>query len=400
MIERAVPCPWPDDPVLREAAIAYQDAGHYAWVFDSDWRIVFMSDDSRLSWASNDGDYAPVAVGHHLFSPQSVAMGDEWRYGLTSIELWRGFFQLVGGLVLHDTPGGRDELRALVEPSLADLVDEVEPDGSITFGGTMAASGLGTIDSSKLVLHRLRDADGELAGIVMTAKPPAGMSTLIGLSWYHDLDHLERMERFTEAGRQPAAVLFADLEGSSHLSRTMSTASYFALGRRLVRAADQCVVDAGGLVGRHVGDGVVAFFPTLATGGSESTAARSCIEAARALRATIGDVAARSGLADDDVVLRFGLHWGSTLYIGRITTSARAEVTALGDQVNEAARIEACATGGRTLASKDLVERLDPTDAEALGLDPDRLSYIQLGELVTATDKARRDAPAIAVCEV
>jgi hypothetical protein len=27
-----------------------------------------------------------------------------------------------------------------------------------------------------------------------------------------------------------------------------------------VRAADQCVVDSGGLVGRHVGDGVVAFF--------------------------------------------------------------------------------------------------------------------------------------------
>ena len=57
--------------------------------------------------------------------------------------------------------------------------------------------------------------------------------------------------------------------------------------------------------------------------------------------------------------LRFGLHWGATLYIGRILTAGRSEVTALGDEMNEAARIEACATGGRTLASKSLIERLD-----------------------------------------
>ena len=83
-----------------------------------------------------------------------------------------------------------------------------------------------------------------------------------------------------------------------------------------------------------------------------------------------------------------------------ITTSGRAEVNALGDQVNEAARIEACATGGLALVSKDLVERLEPEDAAALGLDPDRVTYTPLGGLATATEKARCDAPAIAVCEI
>ena len=102
----------------------------------------------------------------------------------------------------------------------------------------------------------------------------------------------------------------------------------------------------------------------------------------------------------DDLALRFGLHWGSTLYVGSITTSGRSEVTALGDEVNEAARIEACATGGRTLASKSLLERLDDDDAAALGLDPDRIGYSILGELASASEKARRDAPAIAVCEL
>jgi class 3 adenylate cyclase len=99
-------------------------------------------------------------------------------------------------------------------------------------------------------------------------------------------------------------------------------------------------------------------------------------------------------------VIRFGLHWGATLYVGLISTSGRSEVTALGDEVNQGARIEACATGGRALASKELLERLDPDDAAALGLDPDRITYTLLGDLLIATEKARRDAPAIAVCEV
>ena len=99
-------------------------------------------------------------------------------------------------------------------------------------------------------------------------------------------------------------------------------------------------------------------------------------------------------------MLRFGLHWGANLYVGQIATGGRTEVTALGDQVNETARIEACATGGRALASKDLIERLAPDDAAALDLDPDHVTYTALGDLSTATEKARRDAPAIAVCEI
>ncbi|HEV2814553.1 MAG TPA: adenylate/guanylate cyclase domain-containing protein, partial [Solirubrobacteraceae bacterium] len=147
------------------------------------------------------------------------------------------------------------------------------------------------------------------------------------------------------------------------------------------------------------GDGVVAFF-LAESAGSESAAARACIAAARALRDAVPDVAARCDLKAEDVVLRFGLHWGANLYVGQITTSGRTEVTALGDQVNETARIEACATGGRAFASKDLVERLEPDDAASLDLDPDRVVYTPLGDLATATEKARRDAPAIAVCDV
>ena len=105
-------------------------------------------------------------------------------------------------------------------------------------------------------------------------------------------------------------------------------------------------------------------------------------------------------LRDLGLPSRFGLHWGATLYVGQIATSGRTEVTALGDEVNEGARIEACANGGLALASKELLERLAPDDAAALGLSPHRITYTPLADLPTATEKARRDAPAIAVCEV
>lgn len=62
--------------------------------------------------------------------------------------------------------------------------------------------------------------------------------------------------------------------------------------------------------------------------------------------------------------------------------------------------MEACAAGGRLIASKDLIERLDPDDSESLGVDPNHITYKQLADLDTATEKARRDAPSILVCDV
>ncbi len=319
--------------------------------------------------------------------------------GSNSIGINRLFFRGAGGLMLTDTPGGRDELRELVDPALRDIVDELTPAEGTMVSFTTEGFGIAGAGDVPVIAFRVRDANGRLAGTALISKPAAGMAMLAAMTFTADLGHIARMGLVAKAGRRPAAILFADLEASSPLARRLSTASYFALGRRLVRAADQCVVDAGGLVGRHVGDGVGAFF-LAETAGSESAAAHSCIAAARALREAVAEVATRSDLQPEDVVLRFGLHWGANLYVGNISTAGRSEVNALGDQVNEAARIEACASGGLALASKDLIERLEPDAAADLGLEPDRVTYTPLGDLATATEKARRDAPAIAVCEI
>ena len=207
------------------------------------------------------------------------------------------------------------------------------------------------------------------------------------------------MLRLLQPARRPTALLFADLASSSALSRRLSSRDYFTLIRRLASRADRSAVRAGGIVGKHAGDGITAFF-LAETYGSESAAARACIEAARAMHRDAAEAGTRSQLAEEQVSLRIGLHWGSTVYIGRLLTTGRTEITALGDEVNEAARIEACATEGRTLASKQLLERLDPSDADALRLDAQHVHYVPLGELANAPEKARRDAPAVAITEL
>lgn len=389
--------PLPDDEALSEVAAALRDAGHWAQVFDHRWRLAFVTDELRSTFGA--GELADFEIGEHLFGPKAVTASRQFRRGLNTDNLHRLLFAGLGGLVLADTPGGAATLRDLVDPVLFDLIDDLRPTDASALSVSGSGSALyGPIGISLLAL-RIRDATGRLAGTAVIFTPGLGMATIAAMTAESDPAHLERMQLVARPARRPAAILFADLEGSSALARRLSTSRYFALGRRLVRAADQCIIDAGGLVGRHLGDGVVAFFLS-ETAGSESAAARACITAARSLRAEIDGVAVRSDLDPSEVVLRFGLHWGSTLYVGNITTRGRTEVTALGDEVNEAARIEACASGGRALASKDLIERLSTEDWTALQLGPDRLTYTALNDLETATDKARRDAPAIPVCEV
>jgi len=390
--------PLPEDPALADAARAIRDTGHWGWIVDERWRVVWASDDVRLSFGALV-EFASFATGDHLFGPEWIQASRGWRMGSNSIDINRLFFRGAGGLMLTDTPGGRDELRELVDPALRDIVDELTPAEGTMVSFTTEGFGIAGAGDVPVIAFRVRDANGRLAGTALISKPAAGMAMLAAMTFTADLGHVARMGLVAKAGRRPAAILFADLEASSPLSRRLSTASYFALGRRLVRAADQCVVDAGGLVGRHVGDGVVAFF-LAETAGSESAAAQNCIAATRSLREAVDDVAERSDLQPGDVVLRFGLHWGANLYVGNISTAGRAEVNALGDQVNETARIEACATGGLALASKDLLERLEPDAAAALDLDPDHITYTPLGSLANATEKARRDAPSIAVCEI
>jgi class 3 adenylate cyclase len=395
----------PDHPILAAWASALNETGFWAQIVDANWRYVFVTDE--LSVTRQALGLPAIPIGAHLLSAEGVQaeLGGAWP----SPEVRRAWFLIRGPYVLASTPGGREELRRLVDPEFADLVDELQPlDHPVVSvldplrerdAALSMASGATEALPTTAFTFRIEDSHEHVVGFCAVIKPAAGMSHLAAATARADLVHLERMRVVERPDRRPGAILMADLESSSLLSRRLSTAQYFALIRRLIRAADQFIIDAGGVVGRHAGDGVVALFLDETT-GSESAAARACITAARTLRDALVDIAARSSLSEAELSLRFGLHWGATLYMGRILTEGRSEVTALGDEMNEAARIEACATGGRMFASKTLIERLNHADANSLGLDTSHTTYTPLTDLSTATDKARRDAPSIAVCEL
>jgi class 3 adenylate cyclase len=206
-----------------------------------------------------------------------------------------------------------------------------------------------------------------------------------------DMDMFRRMERLREPQRRPTAILFADLESSGDLSRRLSSQAYFKLIRSLTDLIDGAVAARQGILGKHAGDGASALF-LVEDAGSESAAVRSAIDAARSIRDAAGSLV-------DGVQVNVGIHWGATLMVGQVSTHGRLEVTALGDEMNEAARIESTAQGGSILASKNLLERLATSDAEALDLDLDRLIYRTVAEL-GGSEKAIRDAGSIAVAEI
>jgi class 3 adenylate cyclase len=196
-------------------------------------------------------------------------------------------------------------------------------------------------------------------------------------------------------------VLFVDIDSSATLSRRLPTRAYFELIRAVTTAVDDMVAERRGIVGKHAGDGASAFFLASDLGG-DSAAARVCLDMARELPHAVRDAVGRlsaGGIAVDPDRCRInvGAHWGANLYMGQVVTGGRLEVTALGDEVNETARIEQVATGGEALASKTLLERLDADDAAALGLEPGSRSYELVSDRVGQENKAWRDAGALAV---
>lgn len=78
---------------------------------------------------------------------------------------------------------------------------------------------------------------------------------------------------------------------------------------------------------------------------------------------------------------------------GQGATGGRLEVTALGDQMNECARIEAAAKDVAILTSKDLIERLDAAAGAAGCWPPWQRDAARGSTTGTKTDtRVRRDA--------
>ena len=119
--------PLPDDPVLAAWASALNEAGYWADVFDARWHYAFVTDELRVSYGDL-GATTMIPIGSHFFSTECMQFAARELGGLLDhAGVSSRWFLAMGRYVLASTPGGRDELRGLVDPELSDLVDELQP---------------------------------------------------------------------------------------------------------------------------------------------------------------------------------------------------------------------------------------------------------------------------------
>jgi class 3 adenylate cyclase len=310
------------------------------------------------------------------------------------LQWWERF----GPFILHDVPPDDPDYEAVFGPMSKPAL-EIEPrrpPWALTIEREVQeedAHRLGWPPRVTDIYLRIPGSGGEHVGTLYITRP--NISDRLGgrLTRGHESMY-EQMLSMREPTRRSAAILFADMEASGDLSRRLSSRAYFDLIRALTDLVDAAVINHGGLIGKHAGDGASALF-VVGEGRSESDVARGSIEAAREIREGASHLL-QDGSA---VVVNVGLHWGATLTVGQVSSLGRLEVTALGDEMNEAARIEAVANTGQILASKNLLERLTGADADALGLDAERIQYASINSL-SSDSKAVRDAGTIAVATV
>ena len=382
------------DPRLDEIIEGLEETGWAAEVCDADWNLVWVSSQTRALIGQDDD--SGLGLGKHVLESRREPA---WQR-VVSVEAQEQWVRLNVPQMLVDKPEDRERLAQIAMPELRAAVEECEPaEVPIWTWLSKMTDAVPAVNQVRNFGIRVRTHDGEPFATVYIygANMPA---TLLALVAQGDRGMFERMARLAEPGRREAALLFADIQSSGELSRHLSSAAYFQLVQSLFTQLDQIVIDAQGIVGKHAGDGLSAFF--LADDcGSREDAAAAAIDTALKLAAAAHETGSASEFdAARDLRLNVGVHWGGALFMGQVVTGGRLEVTALGDEVNECARIQESARGGAVLASKALIERLDPDHARSLDIDPSTASYTTIAELPDAPEKAVRDAGSIPITEV
>lgn len=173
------------------------------------------------------------------------------------------------------------------------------------------------------------------------------------------------IDRYHWGVEREATILFCDLRGFTKMSEgKLSYDVVFLLNQFLGRMAE-AIQDSGGFVDKFIGDGIMAIF------GMETSVQDSALSAIKAARAMGGvldglNQSLREELPEP-LQIGIGLNTGPVV-LGRIgaghRTGAAARITALGETVNTASRLE-----GLT-KSLDVQIIVSDTTIDASGLTP------------------------------
>jgi len=140
-----------------------------------------------------------------------------------------------------------------------------------------------------------------------------------------------------EGERQKVTILFADLRGSTALAEKLAPEQVIAVMNAYLRLMARSVIDAGGILDKFTGDGLMAIFGAM---GDPAYGAPAAARAALAIRSSITALNLERARNDEPVVqFGVGMHTGDVV-LGAIGLPERSDYTAIGDAVNTASRME------------------------------------------------------------
>ncbi len=143
---------------------------------------------------------------------------------------------------------------------------------------------------------------------------------------------------FVHGSEREIAILFADLRAFTKFSEKKLPYDVVFVINQFSRHMGMAVEQAGGRIDKFIGDGVMALF------GIESGAeqgAREALIAAKAMAANLAEMnASLAHDMDEPLRMGIGIHSGPAI-VGEMGYANAVTVTAIGDAVNTASRLEA-----------------------------------------------------------
>ncbi len=153
---------------------------------------------------------------------------------------------------------------------------------------------------------------------------------------------VHKLDKYFWGVEQTVTLMFTDIRGFTRLTEAHLPYDVVFLLNQYLGRMSEAITDAGGYVDKFMGDGIMAIF------GMDKPAdqgARDAVMAARAMSGVLGALnqSLRTHVSEP-VRIGIGIHTGDAI-LGRIGVSsgsgAGERVTALGDTVNVASRLEA-----------------------------------------------------------